>query len=426
MKRKRLKFKITEGRMLNKINKNLIRAFVFALLIINMVLPNDVFAKSSVTIDLRGKSESLDFSNRRLSLWKVSSDLLEDEKVNIAENLKNLSDEQITKRYSAPISTEYSNRDGIINIELESGTYYAREITDSAVKVYPFVFTVSEKNFKVIPKGGFDIPPGNTKLIKVSTDGTRLQGAEFELYFVKNDGVERVPLNGNVYSPSGSRNEILTTDVNGEIVLYDLPIGDYMFKELKAPNGYMVRQAETYFTINSSRSTEVRIVNYRAGEGGFKFKKISEDGTPLTGAKFMVTKKVGDIFEKVRINNVEYVVESTAEGYFTVDGLPFGEYFLWETQPPKGHSALSDSVRFVIEEGSFNQMIEISDRRIPEVPPANPPVEPPIAPEKPPIVIPKTGDITLLLMVLVGGVFSAIGYRLVREDNDTVSVKVEN
>ena len=66
--------------MLNKINKNLIRAFVFALLIINMVLPNDVFAKSSVTIDLRGKSESSDFSNRRLSLWKVSSDLLEDEK----------------------------------------------------------------------------------------------------------------------------------------------------------------------------------------------------------------------------------------------------------------------------------------------------------------------------------------------------------
>ena len=106
-----------------------------------------------MTIDLRGKSESSDFSNRRLSLWKVSSDLLEDEKVNIAESLKNLNEEQITKRYSAPISTGYPNRDGIIKIELESGTYYAREITDSAVKVYPFVFTVSEKNFKVIPKG---------------------------------------------------------------------------------------------------------------------------------------------------------------------------------------------------------------------------------------------------------------------------------
>ena len=183
------------------------------------------------------------------------------------------------------------------------------------------------KILRLFPRG-FDIPPGNTKLIKVSTDGTRLQGAEFELYFVKNDGVERVPLKENVYSPSGSRNEILTTDVNGEIVLYDLPIGDYMFKELKAPNGYMVRQAETYFTINSSRSTEVRIVNYRAGEGGFKFKKISEDGTPLMGAKFMVTKKVGDIFEKVMVNNVEYVVESTAEGYFAVDGLPLGSIFM--------------------------------------------------------------------------------------------------
>lgn len=405
----------------------MVRLLVFSLLVFNILVSStSVFADGSiVTIDLKGESkETLDFSKRRLKIWKISSESKEIDKRAIIDKLKDLSDGDLNKNYGKHIVSPESDKDGKIILSLDKGTYYVREIeTSHKVKLYPFAFQVDkEKNINIIPKGGGENPPGESKLIKISENEKRLAGAKFELYKVENSKIEKVGLENGVYSKNGSKDQILVTDSQGEINIYNLPAGDYMFREIEAPEGYEIRQEDHYFTVIAGKINEIKIINFRQGHGGFRFRKESEDGIPLAKAKFKVTKKVKDKYETIKVNGKDYILESNRDGYFIVDGIEYGDYYLWEVKPPKGYSALSGPVKFTVNKESFDRIIRIEDKKIPERPPKNPPevpseTPPGNPPEKPPIIIPKTGDITLILMLIVGLTLSISGYRIVKKNS---------
>lgn len=82
-------------------------------------------------------------------------------------------------------------------------------------------------------------PTGSVKLIKVDSEAeqTKLPGAEFKLY-AKKDG------KWELY-----REEVYTTDENGEINISGLPVGEYKFIEVKAPAGYQISVVERTFEI---------------------------------------------------------------------------------------------------------------------------------------------------------------------------------
>lgn len=147
------------------------------------------------------------------------------------------------------------------------------------------------------------------------------------------------------------------------------------------------------------------------------FKKIDGDtGEVLMGAKFKVTEFIDGVYVDKEINGEKLVFESGVDGKFIVYGLEDKDYYLWESQAPKGYKALDGSIRFKFDRNIENRTIEIKNYKNPEEPPVvpeNPPTPPPVNR----IDIPKTGDITLILMSILGLVFISVGFKLTRENN---------
>ena len=98
--------------------------------------------------------------------------------------------------------------------------------------------------------------------------------------------------------------EVLVTDENGKIIIANLPAGEYVFREIKAPVGYEIRVEDTFFTVEPNAVTYVEVVNFKENEGGFNFRKVSDhaEPRPLAGVKFLVTQKNGAFYDKVYKN----------------------------------------------------------------------------------------------------------------------------
>ncbi|WP_138159987.1 MSCRAMM family protein [Peptoniphilus catoniae] len=395
--------------------KNKIFKMLFVFVFFSMVIfSNTIYAKI-MTLDFNGiGTDKVDRANRDLSIWKVSDRIYsEEERQKLVKDLEGKSLEDL-KGY--PLNRYKTDSEGKLVLDLGSGTYYVRvDSKKGSGDIYPFAFVVDDKRDEdvIYPKGHGDTPPGSVELLKLSKDRLPLPGAVFKLYKLI-DGKE-VPIR----SSSDSYNFV--TDAKGKIYVSNLEPGDYVFEEVQAPSGYKIRDPKTYFSISSSGTTYLEIYNYKEEEGGKKFKKISsktEEG--LAGAEFIVTKKVDKSYERVKVNGKDLVVVSDKDGFFRVDNLEYGEYYLWETKPPVGYEGLSTGIRFVVDDDSFSKDLYIKNKPTYEEPKPNPNPDNPKHEDtpgpKPPIKIPKTGDINLIVMICAGFISFILGIKMVKEN----------
>lgn len=194
-----------------------------------------------------------------------------------------------------------------------------------------------------------------------------LQGAIFELK-KETDGVYEVV--------SGIDVEKLTTDENGELNLRDLEAGKYQLIETKAPSGYRLNSDPVEFEIleNQTTATIVEKLNSRNSSGGgggipetptepekpvdpevpvdpvepvdpivpeepeiivgnILINKVDENSQPLMGAEFTLYNEDKEII---------MIVASDENGKVKFDNLPFGKYFIEETNAPEGYQLVSD------------------------------------------------------------------------------------
>ena len=386
-------------------NKRIIRhVFTLIVMLMGVVTMNTTYAQEMfIEVDLSNNESNalVGIEDRQFTIWKLSDESLFEGKDELMDELAKKTDTELTAEYPNDIKSGTTNKDGKFKLTCTKGSYYAREINGHPnAKYVPFLFILKDKPITIKPKVGFY---GSVEMLKVSGDETPLPGAKFELYQVDEEGQHRVPLLDGSYSVQGSTDEVLTTDNEGKITIQGLPEGEYIFKEIEAPEGYEIRDEETVFSIKVKETTTVKIFNYEKGKGGINFKKVSDDvePQPIAGVKFLVTQKNGEFYDKVLKDGEDYVVTSDEQGLFLVDNLPYGEYYLWEVETPTGYYALSGPVKFVIDESSIEQMITIENKRI--------------RPEKP--VIPDTGDVTLFLVTILGIVIGTIGYLMVKEQN---------
>lgn len=238
-------------RFIQKFNfKNLLLySVIFAILTLSIV-PVFAIASYSITIDL-GKIESsgFDIRGRRLKLWRVSDKKMDsDEASDNIFNFDKLSLEELDNLFSDNFVTDPSDDKGQIFLKnLKEGTYYVREVLRDGDKkhVSPFfiMLPLDDNKNVVYPKLIYDTPntpppntpPDTTILKKLSTDGKALPKAVFELYRKTLGGDVRVPLDKNSYDENGKSDVLLVTNEKGEIVIKNLPEGEYYFKEIKAP-----------------------------------------------------------------------------------------------------------------------------------------------------------------------------------------------
>ncbi|PWX22069.1 SpaA isopeptide-forming pilin-related protein [Clostridium perfringens] len=162
---------------------------------------------------------------------------------------------------------------------------------------------------------------GRVEITKIDEEtGEPLEGAEFEM--VKADTNEVV--------------ENMTTKENGKITSGLHPFGDYIIREIKAPNKYTLNGKEYPVTISEHMQTiEITHTN-RIIKGRVAINKFDNEFTDLKlkDAEFTIYDKNDKEVDKLITDE---------NGYDESIDLNYGDYYMKETKAPVGHK-LSDKV----------------------------------------------------------------------------------
>ena len=410
----------------SRLCKLVFAALVFSMVAFGLFAPANGLAEGantkSMTIDLTRAGKKDKVAGRSVTIWKLSDGLTPDESglkgaksfQDVTRLLDAKSDKELNDAYSSHKSYE-TDAEGKLSLSLERGMYYLRVAEKKgATSIYPSVFLVipGDSESVIYPKGAEPSSSG-VELLKISTDRVPLPGAVFQLFRYENNN--RIP----VKNASGGAD--FTTDVTGKIVIKDLAPGKYVFVEVKAPAGYRIKHPEVPFDVEDKKVKKLTVENYQDTQGGKTFKKVSSvDGKPLAGAQFLVTKKKGETYLRMKKGGKDMVLTSGADGTFVADGLPDGDYYLWEIKAPAGYEPLSSSVKFIVSADSLKKELVIKNNPQTTPPGKTPPGETPPG-DVPPyddkhVNIPKTGDVQLLMMSVAGLLSGMLGVKILKDN----------
>lgn len=175
----------------------------------------------------------------------------------------------------------------------------------------------------------------NIRVVKQDEDGQPLAGAVFGLYNDK-DLLQR----------SG------TTGPNGELTFNNVAYGNYYIKEITPPEGYKPLPDGGKRTITPTEMENGLIVYTVENEkqnGTIEFSKYfteqDEGEKPLPGATFTLYDENGTPVGEPYITGE--LTSSDPEGTVRIEGLPWGTYYLRESQPPEGY--IRNDTLYVIE-----------------------------------------------------------------------------
>ena len=133
-----------------------------------------------------------------------------------------------------------------------------------------------------------------------------------------------------------------TTDANGQIPQIPVTPGTYTFKEVYAPDGYALNEAEMRFTVdadgNVTGDTTIHDDYTR-----FSLHKVDESGKPLSGVMFGLKKADGMLM---------MTAKTDAKGMATFEKVPFGTYMLVETRALPGYLKADTEIRLTVD-GTF-------------------------------------------------------------------------
>ena len=210
----------------------------------------------------------------------------------------------------------------LIEIKAPSGYLSAKpvkfEITADSVKENPngIVINVKDKEIK-----------GDVKLVKVDEDTVKpMPNITFEL-FDKND------------NSLGK----YTTDENGVIEVKDLEYGEYYFKEVSKPHGYVEDTEKIYFMIQKDGQTITLNKTNKLIDGDVELTKVDIDtGETLSGVTFKLV--------NANTNEVVGTYTTDSTGKFRVNDLPFGKYYIKEIQGLEGYESDDSPEVFYIQE----------------------------------------------------------------------------
>ena len=169
---------------------------------------------------------------------------------------------------------------------------------------------------------------------------------------------------GSIKYAAGETVDTLTTDTEGRAVSAELPLGKYIIKEIKAPEGYVLSgeeiEAELIYageTVEITQ-TETEISNERQKAVISLKKLLEEQGGGNKGGKADITKVKFGLFATEEIIAADKsVLPADAlleEAYVSEDGtltftsdLPFGSYYVRELETAEGY--ILDDTRYGFE-----------------------------------------------------------------------------
>ena len=452
-------------------NMKILRKILMVMVMVAMALTSSSFAAGDYSITVT-VDKKLGEARGDISLWKVSDEQVPyDNKSSKLDELNKLSIEELNSKYSDKRVMEFKDNQ-IVFDKLSAGAYYMRDT--SGIKrdkdIVPALINLPDdvendsKNVTIHAKESST----NVRLVKVDESGNPLKGAKFKLLvrrgseyvelknkatMKKDDKLELSPKdddrskvqseeNADESKDENSKSEkkdekssevsnkeeksdegLYISNESGEIIINDIKKGDYIFREVEAPAGYVIKNVDTKFTI-SDKSVELRVVNSKTStdKGRHDFMKTDEAKKPLGGAMFKVmTKNKDGKFEPVKKDGKDYIVTSADNGKFSVEEMDYGKYYLVEIKAPAGFILLSEPVEFEIKKQADDKTISIAF----------------ITNKKDTITrtpggditrggkIPKTGDIRFFMSMIGGAIMFFIGKWIIAKDDKLIGKNIK-
>ena len=205
----------------------------------------------------------------------------------------------------------------------------------------PIEFTVKEDMTVIQNPVSVVMQDGTTQVTIRKTDittGKELPGATLQI--LKQEG-EELAVAQTIY---GEKLEWVSGDIPKEIK--GLGAGDYILREISAPNGYTVAE-DVKFTITDDLEVAVKVVMENAPTEVSISKTDLTGKEELPGAKLQVLKQEGDkltVVETIYGEKLEWI---SGEKPKEIKGIPAGDYILRETAAPDGYTVAED-VKFTL------------------------------------------------------------------------------
>lgn len=287
-----------------------------------------------------GKTSKVEIENSRkkgnLKIIKVDSENEEIKLEGIEFKLYNDKKELISKLITNEKGEAY-----ITN--LSTGTYTLKETKTNE----QYILNEEEIELKIEWNKETEIKiencrkKGSLKIVKIDSENKelKLEGVEFELY-------------------DNEENYINTfiTDENGEIIVEKLDIGNYIIKEIKTNEKYILNDKNVEILIEENKETNVEIENKKI-RGQIRITKISEDnnkitgqkaGTPIKNVEFEIKDEQGKVIETLITNE---------EGIAITNKLEKGIYIIKETKANENYELNSNEYTIQILENQ--QIIDV-------------------------------------------------------------------
>jgi uncharacterized surface anchored protein len=193
--------------------------------------------------------------------------------------------------------------------------------------------------------------------VKDNSDATSpvvidLENEMNEVTLEKTDLVTGNPVVGaviQIFDEAGELVREVSTDENGQVLIKGLPAGTYTFREVLAPEGYILNE-ETFTFIIDEQGNVTGVTEFINEPTSLTIvKEDRENGQRLEGATFELYRlRDGEESElmRFRLEDGVYIADATgdltsvvsnAEGTITILRLPYGDYRLVETKAPKGY-----------------------------------------------------------------------------------------
>ncbi len=272
------------------------------------------------------------------------------------------------------IKTEITNSSGITTVTgLTPGKYIAKEI--KAPEGY-LLDSTAIQTFEIKANGNSinlqfgDIEPlGTITINKTNNLGNKLAGAEFQI--IANENIKNATKTKTYYT-KGQVVKTAITNSNGQIIVNNLPLGNYLVKETKAPTGYLLN-TNTYNVNLLYKDQNTAVINYIIDKiideepfGTINITKqdaetgsVTQGNGKFEGAEYKIY-AAEDIYNVAKTKKFYSKGQVVASRIIKEDGtteavtnLPMGNYYVKETKAPEG---------YLIDNNTYNVTLSYKDQ----------------------------------------------------------------